>query len=141
LADLPGKVELYIPAPSIADKDEALQFHLATRNFFAWVFRRSLVGEHLGSALIDLMENMNELRVLNADNVGDLMNYLDEEGYLDMARQPVHSVAILRLAEHFKWKELYIESFAHCAGMSDRLYLCSEYRVSIVVFPSSQTPY
>ncbi|KAF9781456.1 hypothetical protein IL306_013452 [Fusarium sp. DS 682] len=116
------KIELYIPPPPTTDKTQAFNYHLATRNFFAWVFRRSMVGYSLGGALIGLLHSMHEFRSGVDDNVSDMMAYFDEEGYLDMANQPNHALAILQLAECFQMKELYIRAFAHCVGMSEYLF-------------------
>ena len=128
-AHLLDRIELYIPPPPGSGKEQALAYHLATRNFFAWVFRRSIVGEHMGHALVGLMNSMYEFRSPGTNNIGDIMNYLDEEGYLDLREQPNHALAILHLAETFQLRDSYINAFAHCAGMSDRLYLSSEYQV------------
>jgi hypothetical protein len=73
-------VELYIPPPPAADKNQAFTYHVATRNFFAWVFRRSLVGAHLGEALVGLLHSMHEFRSHLGDNTEDILDYMDEEG-------------------------------------------------------------
>ncbi|VUC21103.1 unnamed protein product [Clonostachys rosea] len=122
-------IELYIPAPVMADKSQAFAYHVATRNFFAWVFQKSMVGEHLGTALVGLFHSMHEFRVEGSSNVDELISYLDEEGYLGFANQTNHALAILHLAETFEITDLYIRAFAHCAGMSDRLYTSEEYEV------------
>lgn len=125
--------EIYIPAPSNLTRGEALQYHIATRNFFAWVFKRSLVGSSLGAALVGLLDTMNEFRVAGADNVQDLLDFADEEGYADMRSAPDHALAILYFAEHFHFEDLYIDAFAHCAGMYEILASCSEYQVGFTV--------
>lgn len=131
-----GQVDLYIPAPSTASPSQALQYHIATRNFFAWVCRRSMVGGHLGNALVALVDSMREYRDDDVDNIQDLMSYLDEEGYLDMRNHPNHALAMLHLAEKLQDKDLYIDALAHCVGMSERLYKSPEYLVSCI-FPFS----
>lgn len=123
-----GRVDLYISPPPMADKRQMLDFYLAIRNLFAWMFRKPVVGEHLGSALITLMDSMREFRSPDVDNVEDIMRYLEEEGYLDMANQPMHALAMVHLAEYYKLRDLYISAFAHCAGMSDCLYALPEYQ-------------
>lgn len=125
-----GKVDLYIPAPAAANRSEAVQYHLIIRNFFAWVTRRSVVGRHLGNALIGLTEAMDEFRDPDVDNIGDLFAYLDEEGYLDMGNQPDHALAMLHLSESLQMREMYTDAFAHCVGMSEHLYKHHEYSVS-----------
>lgn len=125
-----GRVDLYIPAPATAtSRAQALQYHVATRNLFAWIFRRSLVGDRLGGAVISLINSMGEFREAG-DHVQDVLEYLDEEGYLDMRNQPQHALAMLHLAEVFEIRELYIDAFAHCVGMSDSLHKFPEYSVS-----------
>ncbi|KAK0622356.1 hypothetical protein B0T14DRAFT_147702 [Immersiella caudata] len=124
-----ARVELYIPPPPMASREEALRYHLATRNFFAWVFRRSLVGEHLGTSMINLLNSMMGFRRPGEANMDDLMAFLDEEGYLDMRNQPIHALAVLHFAEYFQSKKLYINAFTHCVGMYDELFAIPEYQI------------
>lgn len=123
--------ELYIPAPPNATKEQAYVYHVATRNFFAFVFRRSLVAEYLGHALVGLLYSLHEFRADVTDNVADMMDYMDEEGYLDIIEQPSHAVALVHLAEAFQMRDLYIRAFAHCVGMSDEIHHCPGYEVSL----------
>ncbi|KAF4977415.1 hypothetical protein FZEAL_6060 [Fusarium zealandicum] len=116
------RIEMFIPSPPTTDKNQAFHYHLATRNFFAWVFRRSMVGSSLGGALIGLVHSMHEFRAGVDDNVSDMMEYFDEEGYLDMANQPDLALAMLQLAEFFEMKELYVRAFTHCVGMGDLMF-------------------
>ena len=90
-----------------------------------------MVGHTLGDALVGLLHSMHEFRSGVEDNVRDMMGYLDEEGYLDMANQPNHALAMLHLAELFQMKELYSRAFAHSVGMSDRLFSSTEYQVRL----------
>ncbi|KAI0415803.1 hypothetical protein F5X98DRAFT_208018 [Xylaria grammica] len=123
------QIELFIPAPPKSDKRHSYNYHLATRNLFAFVFRRSMVGECLGGALIALYNSLHQFRTPDADNLQDLMSYMDEEGYLDFNNQPTYALAILHLAETFQLRGLYIDAFAHCCGMSDRIFLIPEYQL------------
>ncbi|KAN0114807.1 hypothetical protein V8E51_004351 [Hyaloscypha variabilis] len=113
--------ELYIPPPADADRKEAFLYHMATRNFFAWIFGKPLVGNHLGAALVGLLNSMSQFRSAGEDNVEAMMDYMDEEGYADMRSQPDHALAILFFAEHFRFKDLWIDAFAHCTGMNEKL--------------------
>ncbi|KAI1755501.1 hypothetical protein F4782DRAFT_407228 [Xylaria castorea] len=123
-----ARIELFIPAPVELDKRHSYNYHLATRNLFAFIFRRSMVGECLGSTLITLMHSLQQFRTPDANNIQDLISYMDEEGYLDLNGQPTYASAMLLLGEAFQLRDLYIDAFAHCCGMSDRLYLASEYQ-------------
>lgn len=129
LANSDSKIELYIPPPPKANKEDSLRYHIATRNFFAWVFRRSIVGEHLGLALIGLLNSMAEFRSPGEENLNDLLGYMDEEGYLDFRNQPIHALALLHFAESLKLKDLYVDAFTHCVGMSEQLFAIPEYQV------------
>lgn len=122
--------ELYIPPPPDADRKEAFLYHIATRNFFAWIFGKSLVGNHLGAALVGLLNSMSQFRSPGTDNVQAIMEYMDEEGYADMRSQPDHALGILFFAEHFHFKDLWIDAFAHCAGMNERLINSTGFEVS-----------
>lgn len=135
-----GRVDLYIPAPPGASRSQVAKYHLTIRNFFAWACRRSVVGEHLGGALVGLTKAMDEFREPGTDNVQDLLDYLDEEGYLDMRNHPDHALGILILAEHLQLDDLYMDAFAHCVGMSEHLYKHSEYSVSATPFPHPKKP-
>ena len=129
-AHLLGRVDLYIPPPLEADKDQVYSYYLAIRNLFAWIFRRPVVGEHLGSALAGLFSAMREFRQASADNAQDLMCYLEDEGYLAVSGQPEYALALLHLAETMHMRDLYITSFAHCVGMYNELFIGTEHQVS-----------
>lgn len=130
----PKKIfELYIPAPLNASKDQAYVYHVATRNFFAFICRRSLVGEYLGHALVGLLYSLHEFRADVQDNVADMMDYMDEEGYLDVVNQSAHALALMHLGEAFQLRDLYIRAFAHCVGMNDQLQTCPGYQVRFFI--------
>lgn len=48
--------KLYFPAPMGSDKFGTLRYHLTTRNFFAILYNKSLVGMTLGQTLLDLVD-------------------------------------------------------------------------------------
>jgi hypothetical protein len=121
--------ELYIPAPAQFERSQAFLYHTATRNFFAWIFGKSLVGNHLGGALVALLNSMNEFRDMGEDNIQSIMTYMAEEGYGDMRDQPDHALGILFFAEHFKFRDLWIDAFAHCTGMNEQLGASPGYEV------------
>lgn len=121
--------ELYVPPPADADGNEAFLYHMATRNFFAWIFGKPLVGNHLGAALVGLLNSMSQFRSAGEDNVQAIMDYMDEEGYADMRCQPDHALAILFFAEHFRFRDLWIDAFVHCSGMNEKLITCPGFEV------------
>lgn len=48
--------KLYFPAPMGGDKNSILRHHLTTRNFFAILYNKALVGMTLGQTLLDLVD-------------------------------------------------------------------------------------
>lgn len=124
-----GSLELFIAAPALAMREDALKWHVTTRNFFAWMNDKPLVGTTLGQALIDLLDRMLLYRE-HADNVGDIISYAKSAGYLDFINCPDYALAFLRFAEHCHLPDLWIDAFSHCVGLNDQLYLSSGFDVS-----------
>lgn len=122
-----AKFELYIPAPEDAMREDAYRYHITSRNFFAWMFDKPLVGTTLGKTLIDLLERMLVFRSETADNVKDLLAYAERQGYLEFSHSPDYATAFLQFAEHFQLRDLWIDAFAHCVGMNDSLCLSGEF--------------
>jgi len=125
-----GDYELYIPAPKATDRSQAFLYHCATRNFFAWLFGKPLVGTHLGEALVGLLNCLNDFRSAGMDNVQAIMDFMDDECYADMRNSPDHALAILFFAEHFQFKDLWIDAFAHCTGMHEKLIFSAGFEAS-----------
>lgn len=126
-----GKYELYIPAPVGAERTQAMLHHITTRNFVAWVFGKPMVGSHLGGALVDLLNFINEFRSINTDVVQDVLDYMDAVGYSDMRNQPDYALAILYFAEHFQFQEIWLDAYAHCCGMEERLPDSPEFEAGV----------
>ena len=122
-----GPREVYVAAP---DDVPPFQWHVTTRNFFAWVTKKPLVGATLGEALIDLLDRMQLYRP-QADNTGDILAYVEHMEYLRFDNCPDHALALLRFAEHYQLEELWIDAFSHCVGMSETLCSSREFDVGI----------
>ncbi|KAI9706186.1 MAG: hypothetical protein M1820_004947 [Bogoriella megaspora] len=128
LSRFPGaKYELYIPSPENIPREEAFVYHITTRNFFAWMFGKPLVGPHLGKSLSGLLERMTMFRSENVDNVMDFTKYLENSGYLDFGHCPDYALAMLYFAEEFELRDLWIDAFVHCVGMNESLCLSPEF--------------
>ena len=118
-----------MPAPAHLNREAAFQYHLTTRNFFAWMFEKPLVGTHLGSTLIALMDRMNTFRPDSSENEDDMLAYVDSQGYTDFRECPDHALAVLQFAEKFEYSELWTDAFVHCVGMNDILTKSDEFMV------------
>lgn len=127
--------ELYVPAPEQASREDAFRWHLATRNFFAWASDKPLVGATLGKTLIELLQRMCLFRLEGADNVQALLAYAERLGYLDFRDCPDYALAFLNFAEHYHLRDLWIDAFAHCVGMNERLCLSPEFDVRSSIHP------
>lgn len=121
---------LYIPAPSYCSSKQAHEYHLGTRNFFAWMFCKPIVGPNLGQTLVSLGERMALFRLGQERNITDLLDYLNEQGYSDFRECPDHALGVLLFAEQYQLQELWIDAFAHCVGMNDRLVSSPGFAVS-----------
>ncbi|KAI9694890.1 MAG: hypothetical protein M1822_000506 [Bathelium mastoideum] len=122
-----AKFELYIPCPEETPKDERLAYHVTTRNFFAWMCGKPLVGNHLGKSIANLLDRMVLYRDEQVDNVQHLTYYLEQSGYLDFGNCPDYALAMLSFAEHFELRDLWIDAFVHCVGMNESISLSPEF--------------
>jgi len=109
---------LYLPQPSNSIRGEAFQWHIATRNFFAWLFAMPLVGNEIGKALVDVCDRMDMYRTRGTLNAKDLMIYADFRGYSRVANSPDYALGMLYFAEHCQNKGVWTNAFAHCVGMN-----------------------
>lgn len=129
--ETPIKYELFIPAPISLSRDDAMNFHLTTRNFFAWMFGKPIVSVRLGEALVSLRRRMDEWRPDQDENEDDFLAYIDDQGYTDFRDCPDHALAFLHWAEIFEHSELWTDAFVHCVGMNEQLVSSHEFSVSL----------
>ncbi|EME39266.1 hypothetical protein DOTSEDRAFT_56706 [Dothistroma septosporum NZE10] len=112
--------DLFIAAPTELARAEAFLYHVCTRNYFAYLSSRPIVGETLGQALADLA---HRIEAWHPESVGTtaFLDYCQEQGYLDFANRPDYALAGMRLAELARIRHVWIDAFAHCVGMRDQL--------------------
>ncbi|KIW02703.1 uncharacterized protein PV09_06141 [Verruconis gallopava] len=120
--------DLYIPAPDDSRRGDAFTWHITTRNFFAFIIGRPLVGVSLSQSMIDLRERLNIFRPNDARNQHDMMAYLQNLGYLNFAHCPDYALAMLNFAEHYRIRDLWVDAFVHCVGMHDMLRTTEEFQ-------------
>jgi len=124
-------VELFIPASEDSSQDSFRQ-HITTRNFFAFLLGKPLVGDHMGQAFVDLQERLQHFRPSHANNHQDFLDYAENQGYRDLVECTDYALASLFYAEHYKLRYTWVDAFAHCVGMSESLVLSPEYVVCIL---------
>jgi hypothetical protein len=124
-----GIVNLYIPAPDDVSRQDILKWHVTTRNFFAFLLGKPLVGYHMGQTFVDLQERIRLFRSGSIDNQDDFLQYTEDQGYRDFAECTDYALASLFYAETYKLRPAWIDAFAHCVGMNESLSLSPEYAV------------
>jgi hypothetical protein len=134
--------ELYIPAPPQASLEDTFNYHITTRNFFAWLYNRPLAGRTLGTALVSLKERIDQYRPEeSSQNTLEVLSYAEFQRYLDFRECVDHALAVLCFAETYQIEDLWVDAFAHCVGMSHRgLRSSIEYAVSYALLIRSMSP-
>ncbi|KAJ8116545.1 hypothetical protein OPT61_g2051 [Boeremia exigua] len=122
-----GVANLFIPAPEDVSRKDAFKWHIATRNFFAFLLGKPLVGYHMGQTFVDLQERLRLFRSGLVDNHHDFLQYAEDQGYRDFAECTDYALASLFYAEAYKLRPVWIDAFAHCVGMNESLSLSPEY--------------
>ncbi|KAF2157516.1 hypothetical protein K461DRAFT_289823 [Myriangium duriaei CBS 260.36] len=122
-------IDLYFPAPSHLSSKDTLSFHLTTRNLFAWIMEKPLVGNSLGRAMIELYQRMVSVRPSTEDNLDDCVAYAERMGYLYMTNQPDYALAMLAFSEKTGHEQIRTNAFVHCVGMNDMLCLSPEFDI------------
>ncbi|KAH9863255.1 hypothetical protein IAQ61_009532 [Plenodomus lingam] len=120
-------IQLFIPAPNETSREHSFQWHITTRNFFALLLGKPLVGEHMGQAFVDLQDRLFLFRPDQTNNHQEFLDYLGNQGYRDLVECTDYALASLYYAEHYKLKAVWIDAFAHCVGMNESLVLSPEY--------------
>jgi len=120
-------IQLFIPAPDGIPREDSFRWHVATRNFFALLMGKPLVGEHMGQTFVDLQDRLFLYRPDQSDNRQEFLDYLEGQGYRDLVNCADYALASLYYAEHYKDKVVWIDAFAHCVGMNKSLTLSPEY--------------
>ena len=126
----PARCEIYIPAPAHLSREDAFRYHLTTRNFFAWMYEKPLVGDQLSDALISLHRRLDKWRDDRDQNLDDILAYIDSGGYTDFRDCPDHALAVLQYAENYEQRELWTDAFVHCTGMWEQLDTSAEFEVN-----------
>ena len=122
-------VELFIPAPDEVSRQDSLKWHITTRNFFAFLLGKPLVGDHMGPTFVDLQERLHLYRPDHPSNTQDFLAYADEQGYRDLVECTDYALASLFYAEQYKLRDVWVDAFAHCVGMNESLVLSPEFSV------------
>ena len=125
----PVLYELFFPAPLDVTTMENLRHHLTTRNVFALIFRKALVGFNIFQMLLDLHERLQLYMLPDSDNASVIINHIVSHHLDDVRAEPTSAAGLLAWCEtsSVRWYEGWREAFVHCSGMYDQLKSTSEF--------------
>ena len=125
----PVLYELFFPAPLEATAVEKLRHHLTTRNVFALIFRKALVGFNVFQTLRDIHERLQLYMVPDCDNAAIIIDYIVAHRLDDVRAEPASAAGLLAWCETsaVRWSEGWREAFVHCSGMYAQLKSTSEF--------------
>ena len=119
--------EIYFPAPADASRIDILRHHITTRNLFALLMNRPLVGLTYYQALVDLQERCES--VMPGFNSAQLLiRGLIRNRTHNVSNDPAAAAGLLAWSEDNFWQEGWREGFVHCSGMFSRLRNMPEVR-------------
>ena len=104
--------ELYIDARSGGSKVDVLRHHITTRNFFAFMLRKPLVGFTFYQALVDLHARLEEYLPPGVDTSVALQSYLVMIGLVNVSNEPRAAAGLLAWSEDVRWNNGWREAYA-----------------------------
>lgn len=122
--------ELHFPAPDSSSRLDILRHHITTRNFFAFLLSKPLVGLTLYQALTDLHERLYLYMPPYVDCTEIMMRYVTKNGLHNVSNDPAAAAGLLSWSEKndVTWQEGWREAFLHCVGMYGSLRELPELR-------------
>lgn len=121
--------EIHFPAPDDASRMEILRYHITTRNLFAFLLDKPLVGLTFYQALIDLHERLLMLMPREANCAELMMGFLMRNRLHNVCNDPAAAAGLLAYSEddEVQWPEGWREGFVHCSGMYTNLRALPEF--------------
>lgn len=102
--------KLYMDARSGGSKVDVLRYHITTRNFFAYLLRKPLVGFTYYQALVDLHERLDEYLPAGVDSAVALQSYLVMIGLVNVSNEPRAAAGLLAWSEDVRWNNGWREA-------------------------------
>ncbi|KAL8827578.1 MAG: hypothetical protein Q9191_003102, partial [Dirinaria sp. TL-2023a] len=125
------KYEIHFPAPEGASRLEILRYHTTTRNLFALLLQKPLVGLTFYQALTDLLERIKLYMPHSTTNPAQiLVQHILKLSLHDISNDPGAAAGLLAWSEDIevRWAAGWREGFVHCAGMYKHVQSLPEYR-------------
>jgi hypothetical protein len=132
LNDCLTSYELVFDPPAHLDRIQTIKHQIVTRNVFAVIYGKSLVGLDLRQALIDVHQRLKEYLSKTTDVTQVMVNYVCRKGFDDVRHNHRNATAMLAWAgsDGVRWVEGWREFFTHCAGMYDDI--CNDRNHSLI---------
>lgn len=129
-SEAPVRYRIHFPAPDGCAGQEMLRYHLTTRNFFALLLSRPLVGLTFYQALIDLHQRLLLYLPGDANCALMIIRCLMENNLHNVCDDPAAAAGLLAWSEDedIYWQEGWREGFVHCSGMYTQLRTLYEFR-------------
>ena len=107
----PGvQYKLYMDAQTGRSKIDVLRFHVTTRNFFAFLLRKPLVGFTFYQALADLHQRLGGY-LPSVDSAVALQSYLIMTGLGNVSNEPRAAAGLLAWSEDVLWNNGWREAY------------------------------
>ena len=128
--EAPVRYQIHFPAPDGAGRQDLLRYHLTTRNFFALLLSRPLVGLTFYQALIDLHQRLRLYLPGDPNCALIIIRCLMENSLHNVCNDPAAAAGLLAWSEDDEicWQEGWREGFVHCSGMYTQLRAMPEFR-------------
>lgn len=109
---------------------DLLRYYTTTRNFFALLRSKPLVGMIYFQALMDLFERAKLYMPRDCNPCEMLIKYLVRNNLHNVANDPGAAAGLLAWSENVevRWQEGWREAFVHCTGMYAQVQRRPEYR-------------
>lgn len=122
--------EIHFPAPDGASRIEILRYHITTRNFFAFLLNKPLVGLTFYQALIDLYERLLVFMPRECNTSDVIIRFVTRNRLHNVCNNPAAAAGLLAYSEddEVQWPEGWREGFVHCSGMYTKLRELPEFR-------------
>jgi len=124
------RYEIHFPPPDEYIKVDILRHHITTRNFFALLLKKPLVGLTLFQALVDLHSRLQLYLPKDFDCAEVMMQYMIETKLHNVCNDPAAAAGLLAWSEDpgVQWLAGWREGFVHCCGMYTQVWGSPEFR-------------
>ena len=122
--------EIHFPAPENASRLDITRHHITTRNFFALLLSKPLVGLTYYQALTDLHERLSLYMPQEVNCSQMIIRHLIKNDLHNVSNDPAAAAGLLAWSENLeaRWQEGWREAFVHCVGMHDEIQGLPEIR-------------